>query len=50
MMEEIGVRPPNFGSHRLERDRLWTLCEQQLARCGKRGGTAFFGGEAGSSY
>jgi hypothetical protein len=49
-VEEVGVRAMNFCSHRLQRHRLRSLIEQKLARSGKRGGSAFFGAEAGSSY
>ena len=50
MVEQVGVRPADLRRDGLERHRLWALLEQQPARRGKSGGTAFFRREARSSY
>jgi len=50
MMEKVGVRPADLARDGLQGHCLRPLLDQQLARCRKRGGPAFFGGEAGPSY
>ncbi len=50
MVKQVGVSAADFCSHCLEGHGLGALLDQQSARRGKRGGTAFFGGEARSSY
>jgi hypothetical protein len=50
MVQQIGVRPADLRRDGLERYGLGPLCQEQLARRGKRGGPTFFGAEAGSSY
>jgi hypothetical protein len=49
-MEQIRVRAADLRSDRLQRYGLWSLLDQQLARGSESCRTAFFGGEAGSSY
>ena len=50
MMEEVGMGAMDLRGDGLQCDRLWALVEQQLPRRREGGGTAFFGGQAGSSY
>ena len=50
MVQQIGVRPADLGRDRLQRDRLRTLLQQQLARSLQRGGPAFFRVQAFAAY
>ena len=50
MVKQVGMRPPDFARRRFERDRLWTVRDQQPARRVERGRTAFFRAQACALY
>ena len=50
MVEQVGMSAADFSRHRLEGHSLRAALDQQSSRRGERGGAAFFGGEARSSY
>ena len=50
MVEQVGVGPADLRGDGLERDGLWALLEQQLARGFERDGAALFGVEAFRAY
>ncbi len=50
MVQQVRVRASDLGSDRLQRDRLRTLLQQQLARSLQRGGPAFLRVKASTAY
>lgn len=50
MVEQVRMGPSDLAGDSLQRHGLRALFNEELARRAKRGGAAFFRGEAGSSY
>ena len=50
MVKQVGMGAVDLRRDRFQGHRLWALIEQQLTRRGEGGGTAFFGGQARTSY
>jgi hypothetical protein len=50
MMQQVGVRPADLGSDRLQRHRLRSVREQETARSLDRGRAALFGAQSFASY